>query len=88
MSVYDGDQIDAEDSYRHYTQVLKNESDSVWAISKGEADAEGVPAAPDPLPDFPAHAKIDFNAKPAKDCRKIAKRLKALALGRGCQCRP
>lgn len=87
LSVYDGDMIDAEDSYKHYTEVLKNASDSVWAISKKEADAEGVPAAPDPLPDFAAHATLDFGAIPMKECRKIAKRLKAFAVSRGCQYR-
>lgn len=29
LSVYDGDQITAENAHRHYTQVLGNESHSV-----------------------------------------------------------
>lgn len=88
LSVYDGDQINAQQSYIHYTQILENESDSVWAITKAEADKEDVPASPDPLPDFSAHAKIDFGNRPEKECRKIAKRLKAKAIARGCQYRP
>jgi hypothetical protein len=88
LSVYDGDQVNAEDSYKHYTEVLKNESASVWAVIKSEADSHGVPASSDPLPNFAAHAKVDFNFKPEKECRKIAKRLKALAIARGCQYRP
>lgn len=84
LSVYDGDQISPEAAHAHYTQVLGNQSHSVWAVSKAEADSEGVPGEPDPLPDFPAHASIDFSSKSAKDCRKIAKILKTKALDRGC----
>jgi hypothetical protein len=88
LSVYDGDQVNAKQSYNHYTQVMGNESHSVWAITKSEADAEGVPARPDPLPDSPAHAIVDFDAKSEKGCRRIAKQLKKLAIARGCQYRP
>ncbi len=85
LSVYDGDQINAADSYAHYTEILQNLSAGVWAVTKAEADAEGVMGAPDPLPDFAAHAKIDFGDRNEKACRKIAKRLKAMAIARGCQ---
>jgi hypothetical protein len=88
LSVYDGDQISASAAHDHYTQSLGNESHSVWSVTKNEADAEGVPASPDALPDFPSHAKIDFTGKSDKECRKIAKRLKALAVAKGCQYLP
>jgi hypothetical protein len=42
----------------------------------------------DPLPNFPAHAIIDFGSLPEKMCRKIAKRLKAIVNARGCQFDP
>ena len=88
LSVYDGDQVTAAESYQHYTETLSFESESVWAVSKAEADAEHVPASADPRPDSPAHSKIDFTGKSDKDCRKIAKLLKQRALARGCQFRP
>ncbi len=88
MSAYDGDQISPADSYVHYTQVLKKHSHSVWALSKQEVDIAGVPASPDPLPDFPSHAKISFTLVPEKSWRQVAKRLKALAIARGCQYLP
>jgi hypothetical protein len=63
-------------------------STGVWAVTKAEADAEGAEGGPDPLPDFPAHAKIDFGILPEKACWKIAKRLKSFALARGCRFGP
>ena len=88
MSAYDGDQISPEDAYRHYTETLKKQSLSVWALTKDEADRNGVPASADPLPDFPSHAQIDFNQTPESSWRRVAKRLKALSIARGCQFSP
>lgn len=88
LSVYDGDQISAAEAHTHYTQVLGNDSHSVWSVTKAEADGEAVPASADPLPDFPSHSKIDFTGKTDKECRKIAKKLKAWAMARGCQFLP
>ena len=84
LSVYDGDQITAAESHRHYTQVLGNQSHSVWAVTKAEADQESVTGRPDPLPDNPAHAAIDFSEVPQKTWRRIAKRLKMKAINREC----
>lgn len=88
LSVYDGSQIGAADAYLHYTQTLGNQSCGVWAVTKLEADTEGVKGAPDPLPTFPAHAIIDFGSMSERMCRKIAKRLKTIANARGCQFDP
>jgi hypothetical protein len=88
LSVYDGDQIGASDAHQHYTGTLGNQSCGVWAVTKAESDAEGVEGGPDPLPNFPAHAIIDFGSLPEKVCRKIAKRLKAIVNARGCQFDP
>jgi hypothetical protein len=85
LSVYDGDQCSPADAYEHYTQVLCNQSAGGWSVTKAEADGAGAEGRPDPLPDFPAHAAIDFGGIPEKDRRKVAKRLKALASSRGCQ---
>lgn len=88
LSVYDGEQVSALDSYRHFTQVLKNQSHSVWAVTKREADDAGTPGIADSLPENPAHTAIDFRGVPESSWRKIAKRLKAAAIDRGCQYRP
>jgi hypothetical protein len=84
LSVYDGDQINAADSYLHYTEVSKNLAHSVWGVTCGEATMETVPASPAPLPGFPSHATMDFTGKSEKACRRVAKRLKILATARGC----
>ncbi len=88
MSVYDGDQISPSDAHTHYNLVLKRQSQSVWALAKHEADTNGVPASSDPLPDFPSHARIDFTGLSESAHRKTAKKLKALAIARGCMFRP
>lgn len=88
LSVYDGDQISANAAYVHYTVVLANASAGVWAVSAGEAKSIGLPSRPDPLPDSPAHACIDFGRRLDKDCRKLAKKLRGFALARGCLHQP
>lgn len=88
LSVYDGDQITAEASLQHYTQVQQLSSHSVWGITSGEVSGVGLSSSADPLEEFPSHAIVDFGGKPEKECRKLAKKLKALALQRGCLFRP
>lgn len=83
-SVYDGDLITPQDSHRHYTEILKLESDSVWGVSSGEVNSAGLTCRSDALEDSPAHALIDFSTHPAKSFRKLAKKLKEKALARGC----
>lgn len=84
LSVYDGDQITPADAHRHYTEVLKNESHSVWGVSGVEVINEGTKAVANPLKDFLSHALVDFQGMTDKDCRKKAKKLKAHAVARGC----
>ena len=88
LSVDDGDQINAHDAYKFYTEDRGNTSDSVWAVNKSESDACNVPGIADPAEDAPWHAALDFGGKTVKQCRKIAKKLKKYALVRGCQYRP
>ena len=88
LSVDDGDLISASEAHTYYTQILGNESDSVWSVSNTEAHGETVPGIPTPEPGRPSHASIDFRGKTDKECRKIAKKLKALAAARGCQYLP
>ena len=87
-SVYDGDQISASESYQHYTEVLCLKSDSVWGITCAEASNSGLTSAPDPKDGFPSHAIIDFTAHAENRFRKLAKKLKTLAIARGCLHKP
>ena len=84
VSVYDNDQIDAASSYEHYTKVLNYKSSSVWGITCDEVSRNGLESISDPLENFPSHAVVDFSDRSEKDCRRLAKRLKSLALQRGC----
>ncbi len=84
LSAYDGDQISAADSLEHYTNVLGFSSCGVWGISCKEVGGVGLSSYPDPLPGSPAHALVDFGVLTERQCRKLAKRLKAFALARGC----
>ena len=83
-SVYDNDQISASEAHKHYTEVLGNASDSVWGVTCAEVEEAGLTSASDPLEDFLSHALIDFTAHPEKCFRKLAKKLKASAIARGC----
>lgn len=84
LSTYDGDQIAAADAHKHYTEQLGFESVGVWGVSVEDAAGAGLTSRPDPLPDFASHAVIDFTGRTEKECRKLAKKLKALAIARGC----
>lgn len=84
LSVYDGDQISATEAYQHYTDTLKHESEGVWGVTCAEVSGIELASLPDPLPESPAHALIDFSGKSAGVCRKLAKKLKAFAISRGC----
>jgi hypothetical protein len=88
LSVYDGDRISAADSHRHYTEILKFESDSVWGVTCAEVSMVGLSGKAAPLPEFPSHSIIDFTEASEKTHRKLAKKLKAFALARGCCYRP
>lgn len=84
LSVYDGDQISPQDSYKHYTEILGNKAAGVWGVTCAEVSTVGLASAPDPLENFPSHAVVDFTALPEKSFRKLAKRLKSAAVARGC----
>jgi hypothetical protein len=83
LSVYDGDQITPEESFRHYTSEQKLISAGVWSVQGREVTDTGLSYQSDPLPDSPAHAVIDFGVHDGNEYRKLAKKLKAFALARG-----
>jgi hypothetical protein len=84
LSVDDGDQITAAQAYLYYTTKLNLESCGVWAVTKAEVTGESLAALSTPEPERPSHASVDFRGKSEKECRKIAKKLKAKAHARGC----
>lgn len=88
LSVYDGDQIGAKPSWEHYTKTQGLASAGVWAVTVAEANACGLPARPDPLPEFPEHSVIDFTAHPRKQQEAKSKILAAKAEERGCLFKP
>lgn len=92
LSVYDGDQMAAEDSWNHYTHSLGNDSVGVVAVTVEECSGLGLRVVPDPN-EFQEHALILFediegNQLSRNQIEKTAKRLRGLAERRGWQYRP
>ena len=85
LSVYDGDNIEPEESYKHYTEVLHLESDSTWGVTCKEVASIGLSSRSDPREDFESHSVIEFDDSGS---RGHAKKLKAFASARGCIYRP
>jgi hypothetical protein len=75
LSVYDGEMINPEGCYFHYTQQLKFQSVGVWGLSQKEVKSVGLTVQADPLPNSPAHALLDFGKKTKQEYKKIAKKL-------------
>ena len=59
LSVYDGKQMDAADSFEHYTTVQKLDSAGVASVSTIEVEAVALKWGIDGTP-FPQHGQIDF----------------------------
>ena len=87
LSVYDGDLIDPENAWRHYTGELGFPSEGVLAVTVTECQTLGLPAEPDPKP-FPAHAVIRFDGCSASQIESKAKYLRKAAQARGWQYHP
>ena len=83
LSVYDGKLISPVQSFEHYTQKLGLQSIGVWGVSNKEVIETGLKSTPDPLPESPAHALIHFGNASERECRKLAKKLRAFAVTRG-----
>ena len=87
-SVYDGDQIDSEPSWKHYTQVLRRKSVGVVAVTVLECSQVGTQAYVDGV-GFPEHAVIDFTGLPSNSkIKNAAKHLTRKARKRGWQYGP
>lgn len=82
LSVYDGDQIEPEPSWLHYTMQLMLKSIGVVAVTVAECDNESLTVQPDPEP-FPEHVTIDFTGLSTKQRKDTAELLRDLAVARG-----
>lgn len=58
-SVYDGNLMDSQQSFTHYTKELGKRSAGVVSVTVAEVQAVELTWRPDPEP-FPEHAVIDF----------------------------
>lgn len=92
LSVYDGDQMEADVSWRHFTQEQGYPSAGVVAVTVEECAGEGLVVLPDPN-EFPEHVQIVFedpdgNRLSRKQIENISQRLKAAAERRGWQYQP
>ena len=87
LSVYDGDMITPDASWRHFTCGLGYSSVGVVAVSCAECEEQHLPVTPDPRK-FPEHAVIDFNGLSRRMQERKADRLKAAANERDWQFRP
>ena len=86
LSVYDGDQITAEGSWRHYTGELGHLSVGVVAVTVIECERRELPVKPD-ADAFPEHVTIAFDGLSRAQVVKKAKHLTRAAETRGWQYR-
>ena len=84
LSAYDGDQITAEASWRHYTIELEYQSVGVLAVTVCECKKYDLCVKHDPAP-FPEHMMIKFKGFSRSQIEKKAKNLKETAEMRGWQ---
>ena len=90
LSVYDGDQISAQDAYEHFTNPppgLGQRAVGVLAVAVNECESLNLPVKINGDP-IPAHALIDFTALSRRDINRAADELKEIANARGWQYRP
>ncbi len=81
LSVYNGELINAEDAWRHYTDKLGFSSAGVLGVTVGECADHELSAEPDPEP-FPEHAVIRFDGCSSSQMKKKAAQLTRLAVAR------
>jgi hypothetical protein len=81
LSVDDGDQFSAEQSYVHYTSKLNLESRGVLSVAVSECKALSLAATLDGVP-YPEHAFIDMTALSGSQASAKAKKLRDVGLQR------
>lgn len=82
LSVYDGDKIQAQAAWQHFTTTPGCRSVGVMAVSNDECASENLPLIADGVP-FPEHASIDYSAFSKSEVEKKAKVLTKKAHERG-----
>jgi len=82
LSAYDGNMIEPQPAWQHYSEVLKKASVGVMAVSRDECTALNLSIEPNPTP-FPEHMLIDFRAFDKKVVEAMAKQLRRHAEVRG-----
>lgn len=82
LSVYDGDMITPEQSWKHYAEQLGHKSVGVMAVSVIECTEQELSVRNDREP-FPEHAVIDFTDLGTGQVEKKSKRLRVAAESRG-----
>ncbi len=88
LSVYDGAQMSAEDSWIHYTTHNPNGSVAVLSVTREECASAGTTATVDGVP-YAEHAYIDFSSLDTSGKIKAASKiLRGLAWSRGWQFGP
>lgn len=81
LLTYDGDQIDVQASWQHYTEDLGFDSVGAFGLMVQEVESLELTVTPDPEP-FPEHVLIDFSKFERKQIEKKGKKLKAVAVAR------
>jgi len=81
LSVYDGDMIEPEPAWDHYTGTLGLQSAGVMGIAVADCSSLALPVAPDPAP-FPEHCVVDFSGLARNEADKKAKLLARFATER------
>lgn len=87
MSVFDGDQINAERAWQHYTgDPDKPLPPGVLSVTFAEFTDEGLPVCPDP-DTFPEHVLVDYRGLGTNQIKRKSANLRDIAVRRGWQYR-
>lgn len=81
LSVYDGELISAENSWKHFTNTLGLASKGTLAVTVIECEDEDLTVLPDPE-NFKEHTLIDFTQCSKNQIKSKAKKLKQKAMAR------
>lgn len=84
LSVYNGDLINAENSFNHHVLTLRLKSIGVVSVSVLNCTEIDLEARPDPEP-FEEHSIIDFNGNSNSDIERKSKILRLRATERDWQ---
>lgn len=82
LSVYDGDQIQPESAWKHFTSNPECSSAGVMAVTLAECTVQELPVVTDGVP-FKEHCAIDFSAFEKTDAKNKAAFLSRFAQSRG-----